>query len=569
MLDFGIAKLLAEAEAEDSAAFPLTRTGMRLLTPAYAAPELYDPTASVTTAADVYGLGALLYEVLTGARPHADTADASGAAPVGEPTRPSRVVVPAPGGTAPEAARRPSQALVGDLDTICLKALHLDPARRYGSAAELADDLERHLEGRPVEARRDSLAYVAGRFAQRHRGAVGASAVAVVALVVGLAFSLVSLASEREAVAEAQAARVEAELSAERANEAADLLAGMFQTASPDYDEGREMTTREALDEGVVRVGSLESPSLRAYLNRVLAETYIHIGDPRIADSLLQASLDLVGRDATSEEASRLRRLLMSTRDAMADYEGVLGLGERLYRDHRDDEDQDRAFTALVWMSRAHSNLGHHREAIAIAERARAMLPPEASAKQRAKVSSRLGEALFLAGQVEASIPHLEEALRLTVAEVGRRNSRTTQALTSLGRARGHLGQIEKAEVLLREAIAFDTERYGEDRVAYPLAYLGEAKLYAGQFRQAAAVFDSALTVGAALYPANHPDIGEWHALRAEACNGYGAFRDAERAARRALTIADSHGDGAATERASRLLAVALRAQGRASDTSG
>ena len=116
---------------------------------------------------------------------------------------------------------------------------------------------------------------------------------------------------------------MEAELSAERANEAADLLAGMFQSASPDYADGREVTTREALDEGVVRVGRLESPSLRAYLNRVLAETYIHIGDPRIADSLLQASLGLVGRDATSEEASRIRRLLMSTRDAMADYEGV------------------------------------------------------------------------------------------------------------------------------------------------------------------------------------------------------------------------------------------------------
>ena len=183
-------------------------------------------------------------------------------------------------------------------------------------------------------------------------------------------------------------------------------------------------------------------------------------------------------------------------------------------------------------MSRAQSNLGHHREAIAIAERARATLPPEASAMQRAEMSSRLGEALFLAGQAEASIPPLEEALRLTVAEVGRRNSQTTRALMALGRAEGHLGQIEKAEAHIQETIAFDSERYGPDRVAYPFAYLGEARLYAGRFREAAAAFDSAISMGSTEPPAQPPRPGR--VVRAASGGAHGLRRVQRRRARRA-----------------------------------
>ncbi|OZC02067.1 protein kinase domain-containing protein [Rubricoccus marinus] len=565
VLDFGIAKLLEEGAnaASGGDTYPLTRTGLRVLTPAYAAPELYDASAAVTTSADVYGLGALLYEILTGARPHEDTL-ASGA-PTVEPVRPSRLVPAshprrasgdgsAPSETSPQALN--ARTLRGDLDTICLKALHLNPARRYSTAADLADDLDRYLTGRPVKARPDSVAYVFGRFAKRHRAAVGASAVALLALVLGLAFSLVSLANEREAVAVAETARSEAERSAQRATEAANLLAGMFQTASPDYAEGREFTTREALAEGVARVGRVEAPALRAYLNRVLAETYIQIGEPQTADSLLTVSLGLLGSDATGEEASGVRRRLASTRDAMADFESVLSLGQRLYRDHR-GEDSEYEFIGLHWISRAYSDLGEHEKAIATAERTLTMLRPGASGARQERAWSRLGEALFLAGRVEESIEPLETSLGVAVAEAGRRNSRATRALMALGRARGHLGQITEAEVLLQEAIAFDTERYGADHVIYPIAYLGEARLYAGQYRRAASTFASAVAVAERRMPADHPDLGEWYALKAEAGLGFGAFAQAERDARAALAIAEAHGDTAAADRARRHLAAA------------
>ena len=205
VLDFRIAKLV-EAADDASDAFPLTQTGVRLLTPAYAAPELYEPTATVTTAADVYGLGALLYELLTGRRPHDDGAPGPART---EPTRPSQIVTgPAAGPARLEPVA--SRALRGDLDVICLRALHPDPARRYASAAALAADLDRHLRGEAIEARRDSVAYVAGRFLRRHRSAV---AVAGLSLVLGLALAAVSFQRER-------AARADAEAAADRATEA-------------------------------------------------------------------------------------------------------------------------------------------------------------------------------------------------------------------------------------------------------------------------------------------------------------------------------------------------------------
>ncbi|MGB3545184.1 serine/threonine-protein kinase, partial [Rubrivirga sp.] len=307
VLDFGIAKLIDEAESA-TGVFPLTQTGMRLLTPAYAAPELYEPAATVTTAADVYGLGALLYETLTGSRPH-DDAPRHGP-PTTEPTRPSRLAMGA--GGARGGADRQSRVLRGDLDTICLKALHPEPSRRYARAADLAEDLERYLDGRPIVARRDAIGYVAGRFVRRHRAAVGAAFVALAALVGGLGVALVALQNER-------AARADSEAATSRAEEAATLLAGVFAAADPEPVVGRAVSAREALDASLSRVLSIESDPLRAYLLRVVGRAYIQMGDPYGADSLLERSLAAYGEADTSPEAGDARIGLASTRLALGD----------------------------------------------------------------------------------------------------------------------------------------------------------------------------------------------------------------------------------------------------------
>lgn len=188
LLDFGLAKVL-DGELDPDA----TQTGAQALTPAYASPEQVRGE-SVTTASDVYSLGVVLYELLTGKRPHGvDTTSLNELARrISEvaPTPPSEAVDrPDParaGSTRPELARR---RLRGDLDTIVLKALRKEPERRYPSAGHLAEDIERHLAGWPVVAQGDSLFYRGRKFVLRHRALVIASTLGLIALVAGLVVS--------------------------------------------------------------------------------------------------------------------------------------------------------------------------------------------------------------------------------------------------------------------------------------------------------------------------------------------------------------------------------------------
>jgi len=173
LLDFGIAKLLSGAPG---AAADRTETAMRVLTPEYASPEQVLGT-ELTTSSDVYSLGVLLYELLTGRRPYRLAARTPGelAAAVvqQQPERP---------GTAVRLHR--------DLDHIAMMALRKEPARRYASAEQLSEDVRRHLEGLPVQARPDSLGYRAGKFVRRHQVAVAALTLAVASLVAGFALAV-------------------------------------------------------------------------------------------------------------------------------------------------------------------------------------------------------------------------------------------------------------------------------------------------------------------------------------------------------------------------------------------
>lgn len=193
LLDFGIAKVLGGDDTELR-----TNVGTRVLTPAYAAPEQHRGEA-VGTAVDIYALGVILHELLTGALPRFDGGD--------DPRSTDRVAR-APSSVVEHAApthlRTTARELSGDLDTIVLKALQSMPARRYPSALALADDLQRFLDGRPIAARPDTLGYRVSKFVHRHRGGVALGLLSLAGIVIAAALALWQAREARIQAAHAQ-----------------------------------------------------------------------------------------------------------------------------------------------------------------------------------------------------------------------------------------------------------------------------------------------------------------------------------------------------------------------------
>ncbi|HVS75905.1 MAG TPA: serine/threonine-protein kinase, partial [Steroidobacteraceae bacterium] len=224
LLDFGIAKLVTEAGAAQET--ELTLVGGRVLTPDHAAPEQI-AGQTITTATDVYALGVMLYELLTGERPYRPKRDSRGALEEAileqEPVAPSRVEPAESAARARSTSpRRLARALAGDLDTIVLKTLRKNPAERYATVNALAEDVERFMRGDVILARPDSMMYRARKFAWRHRVAIGVAGALLLTLAGGLAAT-----SYEAAVASAQR---DAALAADRR-----LL---VQTAATRLDDG-------------------------------------------------------------------------------------------------------------------------------------------------------------------------------------------------------------------------------------------------------------------------------------------------------------------------------------------
>ena len=248
LLDFGIAKLLDD---DDGA----TRTGIAALTPGYAAPEQY-VGGPVSTATDVYSLGVLLHELLLGVRPESSA-----------PRRPSTVATGRDHATPPLPVRMLHAALKGDLDNILLKALAHEPARRYASAGVFADDIQRHLDGRPVAAHPPSRWYRARKFALRNKTGVVAAAAVMLSLLIGLTLALWQAERAQRQAARATAVR--------------DFVQTLFDPVRDGLAEGTMPSIRDLVTLGVQRLDATPGlgPAERVDLLTLFSRLHENIGE--------------------------------------------------------------------------------------------------------------------------------------------------------------------------------------------------------------------------------------------------------------------------------------------------
>jgi eukaryotic-like serine/threonine-protein kinase len=310
LLDFGIAKLLTASGGEPQAHVSVTDDGLRLMTPAYAAPEQFSG-GPVTTSTDVYGLGAVLFELLSGRRPFDADADRFRMPPETEPVTVSAVVQrPGPNGQAEAipaeaiaAARatdvaRLRRRLAGDLDTIVATALRAAPERRYGSVGALQEDLQRHQERLPVRARPDTIGYRVSRFVRRNRwGVVTASS--MVALV--LAFAITTTAQSRALALE----RDRAQRDAAAARNVSMFLASVFEPADPLMPgHGDSISATDLLERGAARIeNDLDrQPEVQARLLSIIGRAFSNLQRADRGVAVLARALELQRATAGAED---------------------------------------------------------------------------------------------------------------------------------------------------------------------------------------------------------------------------------------------------------------------------
>jgi serine/threonine-protein kinase len=559
LLDFGIAKLLdARATAHTVA---VTQADIRVLTPDHASPEQIRGQR-ITTASDVYVLGVLLYELLSGRRPFKveglRLVDIERLICEQPPLPPSQALGAAEMGRtelARAAARRRVTAarlrrqLAGDLDNIVLMAMRKEPERRYGSVEQLAADIANYMRGMPVIARRDTWSYRTRKFIGRHSAGV-AFATALAILLVGFA-AATYVQAER-----IRQQRDAANIQRSRAEQVSAFLVDLFRSSDPTEARGAEVTAGQLLERGARRIDmDLEQdPESQSHMMEAIGRVYLSMGESEKALPLLERSLalrrNLYGADdvltaSSMQSLARVRhdrgeyaaaeKLL---RDALAIQQRKLGFehesvaatlydlgwllmargewdaAERVYRQGLDiyvatGKERDRgATTVMDGLATVLMYKGDHTAAETLYRRALAINRQLRGADHPDVAVELLSLAMALQGQsrLEEAQPLFTESIDILRRVNGPQHPHTITALGNYGWFLQIKGELDRAESVLREVLALDRGRYGERHahVGHDKSSLADVLYEQGRSGEAEALYREALTIFEAALPSNH-----------------------------------------------------------------
>ncbi len=477
LLDFGIAKLLSPDRASPTL---LTIADRRPLTPEYASPEQVRGER-VTPSCDVYSLGVVLYQLLTGHAPYRlDTGtreEITRAVCEEEPKRPSAVVrrteeIRRGDGSlkrlSPEAVSRPRggdprrlrRRLAGDLDSIVLKAMRKEPRHRYGSVDQLSEDIHRHLTGRPVQARKGTFAYRAGKFLRRNKYGL-----AVLVLILG--FSVTTTVLWKQALHE----RDQAIRERVRTEKMSRVLEDFLKIYNPDETRGKPVAARDMLAriQGKISKKLGDEPRLRTDMLEQVGAVSRNLGLYEDAAVLMAESLRISREIFPGDHPEVARRIsnLAGVFYRSGEYEEA----ERLYREAlemRRRLGEDETVAAVAVMNNLALLLTHrgdyagaemlYRSGLAIRKK---LYDP--SHPRIANSLASLGALLYTRGDFAAAEALLHEVLEIRVKAYGPEHTAVARVHNNLGAVLLARGRLVEAELHCQQALAIRRQRLGED----------------------------------------------------------------------------------------------------------
>jgi serine/threonine protein kinase/Tfp pilus assembly protein PilF len=503
LLDFGIAKQLENLEQP----VDQTRSDLRLMTPAYAAPEQVRGER-VGTFTDVYALGVILYELLAGRLPFELSTRTPGEAErmilEQEPEKPSAARKRAATGNR-AATVRERGASWADLDVLCLTAIHKDVQRRYRSVEAMIRDVDHYLEAEPLEARPDTWRYRFGKFVRRNRRPVIVAALAVAAVTILVVFFTVRLAIARNTAVAAVS----------RMQRVQQFMLNLFQGGDKTVGPAESLRVITLIDRGVKEAQTLQAePEVQADLYLTLGSINRKLGNMAQADSLLRSALEqrktLFGPDHGAVAESLVALGLLRVDQARLDE------AEKLIREGLDKisrarpRDNQALAKATAGLGKVLEARGSYDQAIPVLDEAvRLQSGPDSTALDLAASLKELADTHFYAGHYDLCDALTQRTLAMHRKILGDRHPLVADDLINLGAVQFERGHYVEAEGFYRQALDINQAWYGKENTetASTLSMLGRALVFEQRYDEAVDLIEQALIIQEHVYGPAHPRV--------------------------------------------------------------